>query len=172
MRDLWGLDRAMSPGAFSSQSASPNRTLPFGETERLNSSRRFPPGDDRIPRREADTWSPTNTDTGSRRFIPPRCLSSCGCSAAILVCTWEECRAIPPRMGASACPRGPRKNSMPRSRSGHSSISVAEAAIKQEPCPSPGPRSCIDQVFAYLSGGLRRATRTRNSQNHNLELYH
>lgn len=127
----------MRLGPFALRSTFPNSTLSFGETEELYSRRRFLPGLDPIPRREDDISLLTNTGIGNRPSIRPRCLSSCGCPAAILASTWAGCLAILPRTGAFACLRDLRKRFMPQCRSGRLSRSSREPSIPSGSCPCP-----------------------------------
>jgi hypothetical protein len=68
----------------------------------------------RSPLREDDTSLPTNTGIGNRHYIRPRCLSFCGCPAAILAFIWAGCLAIRPPMAAFAFPRDLREGFMPQ----------------------------------------------------------
>jgi Ankyrin repeats (3 copies)/L,D-transpeptidase catalytic domain len=60
-----------------------------------------------IPRREDNISLPTNTGIGNRPSIRPRCLSSCGCPAAILASTWAGCLAI---LASHGCIRLPERS--------------------------------------------------------------
>jgi hypothetical protein len=90
-----------------------------------------------IPRREDNISLPTNTGIGNRPSIRPRCLSSCGCPAAILASTWAGAWLSWPRTGAFACLRDLRERFMPQCRWGRLSRSSRQPSIpkRQPPCP-------------------------------------